>query len=79
MKVWDVCVPHFYDLPALVGCWSSVSIRRIIYKVLNVRPFDYTAFAVRGNVVCPLTALTTPIEWMLLRQLTVLTRSAIVV
>ena len=24
----------------LVGCWSSVSIRRIIYKFLNVCPFD---------------------------------------
>ena len=36
-----VCVPHFYDLSALVGCWSSVSIRRIIYKCLNVCPFDY--------------------------------------
>ena len=25
-----ICVIHFYDLSALVGCWSSVSIRRII-------------------------------------------------
>ena len=38
-----VCVPHFYDLSVLVGCWSSVSIRRIIYTCLNVCPFDYTA------------------------------------
>ena len=30
-----VCEPHFYDLSALVGCWFSVSIRRIIYKFLN--------------------------------------------
>ena len=45
-----VCVPHFYDLSALVGCWSSVSIRRIIYKFLNVCPFDYTAVAVSGKV-----------------------------
>ena len=42
-------VPHFYDLSALVGCWSSVSIRRIIYKFLNVCPFDYTAVAVSGE------------------------------
>ena len=42
--------PHFYDLSALVGCWSSVSIRRIIYKFLNVCPFDYTAVAVSGKV-----------------------------
>ena len=45
-----VYVPHFYDLSALVGCWSSVSLRRIIYKFLNVRPFDYTAVAVSGKV-----------------------------
>ena len=45
-----VCVPHFYDLFALVGCWSLVSIGRIIYKFLNVCPFDYTSFAVSGKV-----------------------------
>ena len=45
-----VYVPHFYDLSALVGCWSSVSIRRIIYKFLNVCPFDCTAVAVSGKV-----------------------------
>ena len=45
-----VCVPHFYDLSALVGGLSSVSIRRIIYKFLNVCPFDYTAVAVSGKV-----------------------------
>ena len=45
-----VCVPHFYDLSALVGCWSSVSIWRIIYTFFNVCPFDYTAVAVSGKV-----------------------------
>ena len=45
-----VCVPHFYDLSALVGCWSSVSIRRIIYIFLNVCPFDYKAVAISGEV-----------------------------
>ena len=40
----------FYDPSALVCCWSSVSIRRIIYKFLNVCPFDYTAVAVSGKV-----------------------------
>ena len=45
-----VCVPHFYDLSALDGCWSSVSIRRIFYKFLDVCPFDYTAVAVSGKV-----------------------------
>ena len=74
-----VCVPHFYDLSALVGCWSSVSIRRIIYKFLNVCPFDYTAVAVSGKVERSEAGLTTPVEWQLLLQLTVLSRSAIVV
>ena len=27
-----VCESHFYGLSALVGCWSSVSIKRIIYN-----------------------------------------------
>ena len=45
-----VCVIHFYYLSALVCCWSSVSIRTIIYKFLNVCPFDYMAVAVSGKV-----------------------------
>ena len=45
-----VCVPHFYDISTLVGCWSSVSIRRIIYKFVNVCPFDNTAVAISGKV-----------------------------
>ena len=55
-----VCVPHFYDLSVLVGCWSSVSIRRIIYKFLNVCPFDYTAVALvnRFNHTSWVTAVT---------------------
>ena len=40
---------------ALVGCLSSVFIRTIIYKFSNVRPFDYTAFAVSGKVRIPFT------------------------
>ena len=46
-----VCVQHFYDLSALFGCWSSVSIRRIIYNFfLDMCPFDNTAVAVRGRL-----------------------------
>ena len=45
-----VCVPHFYDLFVLVGGWSSVSIRRIIYTFLNGCPFDYTTVAVSRTV-----------------------------
>ena len=46
-----IFVPHFYDLSVFVGCCSSVSIRRIIYKFLNVCPFDYTAVVVNGKIV----------------------------
>ena len=52
-------------LSALDGCWSSVFIKRIIYKFLNVRSFDYTASVINVKVGIPLTGLTTPIEWML--------------
>ena len=69
---------NFYGLSALVGCWSSAFIRRIIYKFLNVCPFDYTAFAVSGKVGIPETGLTTPVGWLSLSQLTVLSRSTIV-
>ena len=44
---------NFYDLSTLVGCLSSVYIRRIIYKLLNVCTFDYTAFVVSGKVGYP--------------------------
>ena len=44
---------NFYGLSALVGCWSSAFIRRIIYNFLNVCPFDYMAFAVSGKVGIP--------------------------
>ena len=46
-------MPHSYDLSTLVGCWSSVSVRRIIYKIVYVCPFDYTVFVVRGKVGYP--------------------------
>ena len=34
----------------LGGCWFVVYIRRFIYKLLNVCPFDYTAVAGSGKV-----------------------------
>ena len=43
----------FYDLSALVECWSSFSIRRIIYNFVNVCPFDYMAVVVSGKVGIP--------------------------
>ena len=38
---------------ALVGFWSSVSIRIIIHNFLNVCHFDYTTVAVSGKVGYP--------------------------
>ena len=69
----------FYGFSALVGCWSSAFIRRIIYKFSNVSSFDYTAFAVSGKVGILLASLTTQVGSLSLPQLTVLSRSAIVV
>ena len=37
----------------MVGCGISVFIRIVIYKFLNVYPFDDTAFAVIGKVGIP--------------------------
>ena len=42
-------------------------------------PFDYTADVVSGKIERSLTGLTTPVGWLLLIQLTVLSRFAIVV
>ena len=49
------------------------------YNFLNVYPFDYTAFVVSGKAGLSLTGLTTLVGWLLLLQLPVLSRSAIVV
>ena len=54
-KSWILCYGWSYSnivnaLSALVDCWSSVFIRRIIFKFLNACPYDYTAFAVSGKM-----------------------------
>ena len=41
------------SISTLVGCWSSVYIRRIIYKSLNAGQFNNTVFAVSGKVGYP--------------------------
>ena len=74
-------MPYVYRflLPLrLGGCWFVVYIREFIYKFLNVRPIDYTAVAGSGKVG-PVYRLTTPVGWLLLLQMTVLSRSAIAV
>ena len=43
----------FYDISTLVDCWSSFSIRRIIYIFFYVCPFDNMAVAVSGKVGIP--------------------------
>ena len=40
----------FFDLSAWSGCWFVVYIRRFIYKILNVCPFDYTDVVGSGKV-----------------------------
>ena len=73
------CVCNNFDgLYALIGCLSSALIGTIIYKFLYVN-FDYTDFAVSGKVGTPKTGLPTPVVWLSFCQLTVLSRSSIVV
>ena len=43
-------VYHIFMTSPLWLVVGLVSIRRIIYKILNVCPFDYTAVAVSGKV-----------------------------
>ena len=54
----DVCMCTDFMTSALIDCWSSVIIMRIIYKLLNMCPFDCTAFVVNGKVWIPKTGLT---------------------
>ena len=47
------CNNFMASISALVGCLSSAFIRRIIYNILNVCSFYYTAFAVSEKVGIP--------------------------
>ena len=47
-------------------------IEMIIDKLLNICHLNYTAFAVSGNFGISLTGLTTPVGWLSLLQVTVL-------
>ena len=50
----SICLcKDFNGLSAMVGRWSSVFTMRIIYKFLNVFPFDYMAFVAIGKVGIP--------------------------
>ena len=66
------------DSPNMKGL-KSVSFQYWHLSFLNVCPFNYTAVAVSGKVERSYIGLTTPVRWLLLLQLTVLSRSAIVV
>ena len=44
-----LCI-DFYDLYAWCDCWFVVYIWSVIYNLLNVCPFDYTAVAGSGKV-----------------------------
>ena len=73
-------VKNFFTAsPLWLTVGLRVFIRRIIYKFLNVCPFDYTAFAVSRKFGIPLTGLTTQVGRLSLLQLTVLRRTSIVV
>ena len=41
---------NFYDLSALVSCWSWAVVRRIIFKFSNVCRFVYTALRLVGRL-----------------------------
>ena len=70
---------NFYGLSALVDCWFGLCKEDFFDKFLNLCPFDYAAFAVSRKVWIPLTGLSTPVGWLSLPQLTVLSWSAIIV
>ena len=55
---------NFYDLSALDGCWSLVSIWRFFYNFFNVRLFDCRAIAGSGKVGPFNFRLTTPAGWL---------------
>ena len=51
-NIYHLCCTciDFYYLSTSGGCCFVVYIRRFIYKILNVCPFDYTAVAESGKV-----------------------------
>ena len=51
----------FMTSPLWLAVGPQSTLRRIIYKFLNVFPFDYTAVAVSGKVERSQTGLTTPV------------------
>ena len=70
---------NVYDLSAWDGCWSFVFIWRFIYKYLNACPFDCIVIVGSEKVWTLNLVLTTPVGCLLSLQLTVLSRSVIVV
>ena len=54
-----VCLPHYYDLSTLVGCWSSVYIR--IFKCVS---FWLHGFCGKMEFRYSLSGLTTPVGWL---------------
>ena len=74
----NICILNFYDLFVWDGCWSLVSIWRLIYIFLNVCTFDCTNVAGSGKVWTLNLTLFTPVGRLLSLQLTVPSRSVIV-
>ena len=64
------------------GCKTELNVRiqlHAFFVFFIVCPFDYSNFVVSRKVGIPLTGLTTPVRWLLLPQMTFLSRSAIIV
>ena len=75
----NICILNIHDLSARDGCWSLVSIWRFLYEYINVCPFDCKAVSGSGKVRPLNLRFTTQVGWLVSLQLTVLSRSLIVV
>ena len=58
---------------------QSFDIERELFDLNQSCPFDYTAFVVSGKVGIPLTGLTTPVGWLSLPQVIVLSPNRCVI
>ena len=67
---------YMYGLSVWCGCWSVVYIRRFFLQFFKWMSFRRLAVAV-SRQVGPVNRLITPVWWLLLLQLTVLSRAVI--
>ena len=73
------CLCTMFSWPLRFGWLLVLGLYKDDYvQILNVCTFDYTVFEISGKVEIPIPCLTSTFEWMSFLQLTVLSRSAIV-